>query len=668
MDALKLVLEYVDLVGKYQFVADTNWQLGFPEPDFSISSAASNGLSSRRHRNALSLLMRVRGPYDGGIDYSLERLIKPAMDLLFDTPRYRFLSRSDGSSQYNVTLDQDLPLVIACSSEELTDSVRASMAEAARPTLLAMIRRFDAEDGTQPLPKNTFVYGIHWDRRLLNIFVYFPFRKSSGKWEFCDALIAQQWLTFEDDYDNIGPINSRDDLFLDQWRLTVACFTVRTHVQHWESVPLNTPAVPLSEIDVKAASKTLAEKQSESMAVPTIVPRTDHPDCESIDPKSERRGQKIPSSLQAVVSRMKAHWRGRALYVPSEWVLPAELTIVTREATWERSSLYIRNLSKLYLHAIRDDLLPLSKTDLEDNHVSSTYVGPDYIHSIHQPRSQFNWWLLHIDDRKANTEPYRFKVYDFLSMDAASWDNVNSFVSHVFAGFSAYAVRWKPSIRYPVPPAVITPSHVVDFALMIQTIPPTTEPMIARFQKIPLTVSSPGVLVGVRPLDMSGDGSTIGSDELESLTHIMRPHLQVMAMHAQHPLPLLKDALDYVLEVPILFCTYLKRGFLHIIAFHFETKSTVTDPGSSSAYLVDSLPLTLACDTQGDLMDRMRILVALFTLQRHIVRLCSGSSERSWPQDLLDEEQQWIIEETGVPTPSPSVGGSSDSSDGGQFV
>ncbi len=268
-------------------------------------------------------------------------------------------------------------------------------------------------------------------------------------------------------------------------------------------------------------------------------------------------------------------------------------------------------------------------------------------------------------------------------MDAASWDNVNLFVSHVFAGFSAYAVRWcvmshslginilnpwltyrKPSIRYPVPPAVITPSYVVDFALMIQTIPPTTEPMIARFQKIPLTVSSPGVLVGVRPLDMSGDGSTIGSDELESLTHIMRPHLQVMAMHAQHPLPLLKDALDYVLEVPILFCTYLKRGFLHIIAFHFETKSTVTDPGSSSAYLVDSLPLTLACDTQGDLMDRMRILVALFTLQRHIVRLCSGSSERSWPQDLLDEEQQWIIEETGVPTPSPSVGGSSDSSDG----
>ncbi|THG93753.1 hypothetical protein EW026_g7569 [Hermanssonia centrifuga] len=358
MDALKLVLEYVDLVGKYhvdvsvnhlkgdviahiQFVADTNWQLQFPEPDFSISSAASNGLSSRRHRNALSLLMRVRGPYDGGIDYSLERLIKPAMDLLFDTPRYRFLSRSDGSSQYNVTLDQDLPLVIACSSEELTDSVRASMAEAARPTLLAMIRHFDAEDGTRPLPKNTFVYGIHWDRRLLNIFVYFPFRKSSGKWEFCDALIAQQWLTFEDDYDNIGPINSRDDLFLDQWRLTVACFTVRTHVQHWESVPLNTPAVPLSEIDVKAASKTLAEKQSESMAAPTIVPRTDHPDRESIDPKSERRGQKFLTSLQAVVSRMKAHWRGRALYVPSEWVLPAELTIITREATWERSSFWL---------------------------------------------------------------------------------------------------------------------------------------------------------------------------------------------------------------------------------------------------------------------------------------------------------------------------------------
>ncbi len=99
---------------------------------------------------------------------------------------------------------------------------------------------------------------------------------------------------------------------------------VRTHVQHWESVPLNTPAVPLSKIDVNLAGKTLAEKQSESMAAPTIVPRTNHPDREglkSIDPKSELCGQKFPSSLQAVVSRMKAHWRGRALYVPSEWVV-----------------------------------------------------------------------------------------------------------------------------------------------------------------------------------------------------------------------------------------------------------------------------------------------------------------------------------------------------------
>ncbi len=220
MDALKLVLEYVDLFGKYhvkvlanhlkgdviahiQFVANIDWQLQFPEPDFSISSATFNGLSSRRHRNALSLLMRVRGPYDGGIDYSTERLIKPAMDLLFDTPRYRFL-RSVKKSHVFIRLRTHSLLgatprrsttrwIKICrwslhvstfnwmwaideslfpgSSEELTDSERASMAEAARLTLLAMIRYFDAEDGTRPLPKNTYVYGIHWDRRLLNIFV-----------------------------------------------------------------------------------------------------------------------------------------------------------------------------------------------------------------------------------------------------------------------------------------------------------------------------------------------------------------------------------------------------------------------------------------------------------------------------------------------------------------
>ncbi|THG92556.1 hypothetical protein EW026_g8381 [Hermanssonia centrifuga] len=151
---------------------------------------------------------------------------------------------------------------------------------------------------------------------------------------------------------------------------------------------------------------------------------------------------------------------------------------------------------------------------------------------------------------------------------------------------------------------------------------------------------------------MSVDGSTVGSDELESLEHIMKPHLEVMAMDAQYSPPLPKDTPDYLSGIPVLFCTYLKRGFLHIVAFHFGMEA--------SPYLVDSLPLTLACETQDDLMDRMRILVALFTLQRHVVRLCSGWDEISWPQDLVDEAHQWIIEETGFATPNPSFGVPSD--------
>ncbi len=47
--------------------------------------------------------MRVCGPHDGEIDYSLEQLMKPAMDLLFGTPRYRSL-RSVKSSYVSVVL------------------------------------------------------------------------------------------------------------------------------------------------------------------------------------------------------------------------------------------------------------------------------------------------------------------------------------------------------------------------------------------------------------------------------------------------------------------------------------------------------------------------------------------------------------------------------------
>ncbi len=125
-EALKLVLDYIDRNGKYQakvsvnilhkevvahvkFVADADWRIDFPEPDFSISG--SHGLSTRCHRNELLILIRIPGSYDGGIDYSLERLMKPAMDLLFDTPLFCYL-RSVRKVYLSTVLSIYSPIVI----------------------------------------------------------------------------------------------------------------------------------------------------------------------------------------------------------------------------------------------------------------------------------------------------------------------------------------------------------------------------------------------------------------------------------------------------------------------------------------------------------------------------------------------------------------------------
>ncbi len=203
-----------------------------------------------------------------------------------------------------------------------------SMAEAARPTLLAMIRHSGAEDGTKPLPRNTYVYGMHWGHCFLNTFVYFPIRNGSegnpsGAWEFCEALVAQQWLSIQDNYADIGSRNSLDDLLLNRWRLAVACFTIRTHIDSWDSVKLDGFPVPH---DGTAGPTIQAHAKTEPLKIPSLSPLVGHSDPDSprgVDTLNERRDLKFPSSLKDVIGRMMAHWQSPVLHVPSEWIVGA---------------------------------------------------------------------------------------------------------------------------------------------------------------------------------------------------------------------------------------------------------------------------------------------------------------------------------------------------------
>lgn len=203
---------------------------------------------------------------------------------------------------------------------------------------------------------------------------------------------------------------------------------------------------------------------------------------------------------------------------------------------------------------------------------------------------------------------------------------------------------------------------MVDFALAVQSIPPTVPVTIARARDLPLTASSPAVLLGVRTTHMNEDGSVVTADEIIELAALMAPHLQIHTLGVAQRTPehYVRNAEDA--EPPTLFCTYLKKGFVHILAFTCGGKAD--DSSCADPYILDSLPISLRPQGREELLARMRVAMALFTLRRYIVRcLCDSWRHVLWPINVLDDEHASIVEVTGVRTPTAY-----SSSDFGWFV
>ncbi|PSS37927.1 hypothetical protein PHLCEN_2v219 [Hermanssonia centrifuga] len=127
-----------------------------------------------------------------------------------------------------------LPLVVVGGSMELTDTARTRMATSAYPTLEEMVRDHDV---AVPLPRHCFVYGIMWSELYLHILIHFPLyvpgtNGASGRWEFCQTLVAEHRVTFEEFPADLReyPMHNQDDLVLGRWRLTIALVSIRGHV------------------------------------------------------------------------------------------------------------------------------------------------------------------------------------------------------------------------------------------------------------------------------------------------------------------------------------------------------------------------------------------------------------------------------------------------------
>ncbi|CAL1706405.1 unnamed protein product [Somion occarium] len=133
-------------------------------------------------------------------------------------------------------------------------------------------------------------------------------------------------------------------------------------------------------------------------------------------------------------------------------------------------------------------------------------------------------------------------------------------------------------------------------------------------KQLPLTLSSPAVIPGVRSRTFDCDGSAITNRELDDLKILMAPHLRLVSMVFGGG----GNDEDAILPTwATLFAIFLKARVVHMIAF---TLLRAEGGPVMNACVVDNLPIMIMMNDFKDLEDRLRLAVALFTLQRRVVR------------------------------------------------
>ncbi|CAL1706406.1 unnamed protein product [Somion occarium] len=587
-------------------------------------------------------LMRFPGLYEGMAEYTFEKYLTIAIGLIFDSQPVLSLP-NDAPSMYANPL-----LVTCCTLGDLTNEIKQSIALALQPTLRTFIRL--NADGSSSLPEHCFVFGIHWSKSRLSILIHFPIPvdQAGKKWKFCQVLAAEHWVALAErtvqEHAAVGAA-TQDDQLLNRWRLTIALFFIRAHVQRLQHY-FHHLKVDFSSSHVQNWSTSHTERLA-TTGLSTIA---------------------VQSVGSSYLQAMRQAWRGVKLGIPREWVPTLGEYLVTKDNNpayrrYDKVNKAMRFLAKVYFNAIRDKVSLLDKPMIESTHAIDADerqshgrgdmpfqkyedYGPDFIHRPNVPRSAFEWAAMQIEYLGSDTGPYLHRTYDLLSMAALTWHDIQIFLANTLAGFSSYAVRWQPAVHYPFDATLNSSKNIVcDFVLAEQFIPPGMPETIARAPSVPITIYSPAVLLGVRAMTErdTSSASAVASSELDELKLLMKPHLQI-----------LRDRMaisvhDANASCRTLLCTYLKPGYIHIFAFTLQAVSLETQ-----VTFIDTLPVMKIAEGIEDLHDRLRLAIALFSLQRHVIRYCTHWASLPWSPSTLADEHEAILQETGICTPSAS--------------
>ncbi|KAF7797115.1 hypothetical protein EIP86_008307, partial [Pleurotus ostreatoroseus] len=297
----------------------------------------------------------------------------------------------------------------------------------------------------------------------------------AAKWYFRQVEVAR-YLIATDPY----PGNLHEDLILTRWRLLVSLLTVLKHVQ-------------LLDTELHYVKSETVAAYSRSIDSP-IRPFRPH---------------SLPNDLDI----LRRAWKQPRLPIPLEWTTLngcGELDFTDERAlmSTDLGRDLLHQLTSLVIRKLQRHVMLISSATIIDNHLDTNYRGPDFLLPRHTPLNQFDTRGIEVvQDPSHNTHASMYRTYDFITLSTSGWHDFNGLVAKLFSGFASYAVQCTPA---------------------------TNRITMERARFLPLTISSPAVLIGCHSNCPNGDGHLVSQDEIETLTQMMRPHLQVFDSYTQY--------------------------------------------------------------------------------------------------------------------------------------
>ncbi|KAJ7656486.1 hypothetical protein DFH06DRAFT_1132410 [Mycena polygramma] len=306
------------------------------------------------------------------------------------------------------------------------------------------------------------------------------------------------------------------------------------------------------------------------------------------------------------ISTMKHFWQHElGLEIPEEWTVHrCRLTIPDEEEFWGKP-------------ARLDSALPLS--------LISTILCP--ISPQLQPVPSADFMCRSVPDYSGPQFPVRTPP------TRSDSDSIEAMVNLLLCKDPTTAVQ--PDVRFPNHGDADCLSIPLEFALVPEWTT-TTEPMIRRFRKAPVSLLSPAIAIGIQLESSMGRSATFGGSPRCTIPTPLREFITSegpAAADCVFVFALRDETVFIVAHIP-----YLQQS-----TYRYQS------------LVVDQLPFPpyVSGDQEGVLV-RLRIIVALLTIRAHTSRVASLWDDVVWPPEVFDAESALLRECTGIVTPSPS--------------